>query len=445
MNLFIETLSIIQGIYTWFSNTFGIHIRKAMDFLFPIFDKIFYFLLIFAALISIVYLIFALVAFFKDYRYKEKKFDVKKAPTVTIQIPTRNEIIALRCARKCLDFDYPKNKFEILIGDDSNNLEVSSEIDEFAKEHSDMIKVIRRSENIGFKPGNLNNMLKYSSGDIIVIFDSDFAPEKDFLKRIVTPFIYDKEVAAVQAKWSFFNGNQNIVTILASTLQQIVHYIFLPFMGKSESAFICGSAEAVRVSCLKEYGGWKSGALTEDIDYSLRLHSQNKKIVYLSELECKNELPSNLKDLAKQQMRWAYGVITAYKTHSAAIIKSELPVKYKWISFIMAFGYLTPIFILLLTVFGCLSFITAAPGPIDIPRFLSETFKNISLTTGLILASIVALFKSKELYFFPKMLAASFSVGFVITYFVNKGIFKALFNMPMQWYLLKKSIDHKNG
>lgn len=420
-------------------------VRSAMDTLYIVFNKIFYILLIIAAVISVIYLFFAIFSLIRNYKQKEKKFDAERAPSVTIQIPTRNEIIALRCARKCLEFDYPANKFDILIGDDSSDPLVSKEIDEFALKHNHKVKVIRRAENAGFKPGNLNNMLKHTNGDIIVVFDSDFAPEKDFLKRIVTPFIYDKKVAAVQAKWTFLNGNQNIVTILASTIQQIVHHIFLPIMGKSEAAFICGSAEAVRRSYLEHYGGWRAGALTEDIDYSLRMHSQHKKIIYLSELECKNELPSTLKDLSKQQMRWAYGVVTAYKTHSWSIIKSKLPINYKSISFIMAFGYLTPIFILLLTSFGMLSFITHPPAPLDFIKFFSTTLQNILLTTGLILASFVALLKAKELNLFPRMLAAAFSVGFVITYYVNIGIFKAILNKPMQWYLLKKSQDHLNG
>jgi cellulose synthase/poly-beta-1,6-N-acetylglucosamine synthase-like glycosyltransferase len=445
MVLFNGFIDFIKAVYYPIEKWGSVHVRPIFDFLHPHFDTIFYILLFIAAIISAIYIFFSVLSIVRNYTYPEKKFIASKAPFVTIQIPTRNEIIALRCARKCLSFDYPKDRYEILIGDDSNKIDVSDEIDTFVSEHKEHIKVIRRAENIGFKPGNLNNLLKHSKGDIIVVFDSDFAPEKDFLKRIVTPFIYDKDVAAVQAKWSFFNGSQNIVTILASTIQQIVHYIFLPIMGKSEAAFICGSAEAVRRSYLEEYGGWRAGSLTEDIDYSLRLHSQNKKIVYLSELRCKNELPSTLKDLSKQQMRWAYGVVSAYKNHAIAILKSKISAKSKAISFIMAFGYLTPIFILLLTSFGIFSFITATPAPLDIPKFSFETVRNIILTAGLISASLVALFKAKEVRFFPRMLGAAFSVGFVITYYVNKGIFKALFNRPMQWYLLKKSQDYKAG
>jgi len=287
--------------------------RIILDYLHIIFNNLFYVLLFFAAGISLLYLILTVYALLIKQKTKHYKFDRKKAPFVTIQIPTRNEVIALRCARKCLDFDYPKDRYEILIGDDSNDKAVSNEIDKFAAEHP-QVKVARREKNIGFKPGNLNNMLKYTKGDLIVVFDSDFAPENDFLKKIVAPFLHDKEIAAVQARWKFTNTDQNLVTTLASTIVFTFQYIFLPVMKKYDTGFLCGSAECVKKSYLVKFGGWTSGALTEDIEYSLRIHKHGKKIIYLPEVECLNEAPSTLKDLYKQQMRWAYGVISAYSS-----------------------------------------------------------------------------------------------------------------------------------
>ncbi|MFT4303177.1 MAG: glycosyltransferase [Candidatus Woesearchaeota archaeon] len=417
------------------------YVRVILDFLHIIFDNTFYVFLFIFSIISAIYVIFMMISLLVNPRYKEKYFNAKLAPTVTIQIPTRNEIIALRCARKCLSFDYPKNKFKILIGDDSDDSEVSAELDRFAAMH-DQITIIRRTKNIGFKPGNLNNMLKHTKSDIIVIFDSDFVPEKDFLKRIVTPFIYDKDVEAVQSRWKFLNSEQNLITALGTTIQSVVHYIFLPVMGKKYIGFLCGSGEAVKRSTLLKLGGWKSGALTEDIEYSLRLHKNGKKIVYLDNLPCLNELPSTLKDLYKQQMRWAYGVIAAYKMHSKEVIFSSYSVLQKILTFCMAFGYLIPIFVLLLTLFGTLSFVTHPPGPIDIPTFLSVTFRNILLTFGFVIASVFALVKASQLKLVFKAVISSFSVGFVIAYFVNIGIFKAIFNKPMKWFLLNKSKDY---
>jgi len=288
--------------------------RSFLDVLNVFFDNGFYVLLYILAFVATLYLLISIYVFIFRTQSKEKEFAREKAPTVTIQIPTRNELIALRCAKKCLEFDYPKDKFEILIGDDSNDKEVSKKIDEFADKY-DNIKVIRREKNVGFKPGNLQNMLKYSTGDILVIFDSDYTPEKDFLKRIVTPFIYDENVSVVQARWNFNNPNQNLVTIMSATIGYMFHYVTLALFDKFNTSSLCGSAEAVKKKDLIDLGGWRVGSLTEDIEYTLRLHIAGKKIQYLPKLECCGDAPYTPKDFYKQQMRWAYGVVSSYTIH----------------------------------------------------------------------------------------------------------------------------------
>ncbi|MEK6827814.1 MAG: glycosyltransferase, partial [Nanoarchaeota archaeon] len=146
----------------------------------------------------------------------EENYD-GEPPFVTVQIPTFNELAAIRCAKNCLNFDYPKNKYEIIIGDDSNKPEISEKLQEFANEH-DLIKIIKRKSNEGYKPGNLNNMLKNSKGDILVIFDSDFMPPENFLTRITQPFMKDKNIAGVQARWRLINANQNMITALGAAI-----------------------------------------------------------------------------------------------------------------------------------------------------------------------------------------------------------------------------------
>ncbi|PIN86090.1 hypothetical protein COV19_06355 [Candidatus Woesearchaeota archaeon CG10_big_fil_rev_8_21_14_0_10_44_13] len=418
------------------------HGRPILDRLHLVFDKIFYFFLAIMIGLSIFYLILSIISLFPDRKNKERALSADNIPFVTIQIPTRNELIALRCAEKCLEFDYPKDKYEILIGDDSNDGEVSRKLREFADLHS-MVSVIKRKENIGFKPGNLNNMLKRSNGEIIVIFDSDFTPEADFLKRIVAPMVHDKNVSAVQARWNFNNFSQNTVTVLSSTIVYVFHHIVLSFMDRFRSGSLCGSAEAVRKSDLIRLGGWRSGSLTEDVEYSLRLYKENKKIIYLAGLECYSEVPYKAKDLYKQQMRWAYGVVAAYISHSKDLVFSKtLSIKKKLLSFCAGFGYSLPIMIMSLFLFGLLSFVTDRPGPIDIPKFVSETGRNVLLTSGLIAASFVSLYKAKKLKYSFRMILASFSIGIVTTFYVNKGIFKSVMKRPMEWYLLNKNADY---
>ncbi|MBU0535829.1 MAG: glycosyltransferase [Nanoarchaeota archaeon] len=418
------------------------HGRGILDVAHIILDDIFYFFLYITIGITIFYLVLSVFSIFYKPRHKEKAFDAIKSPSVTIQIPTRNEIIALRCAERCLDFDYPKNKFEILIGDDSNDKSVSKKLLEFAKMHS-QVKVYKRKENIGFKPGNLNNMLKHSKGDIIVIFDSDFTPDRDFLKRLIAPFVHDKSISAVQARWNFNNFNQNIVTVLSSTIVYVFHHIVLTFMERFNTGSLCGSAEAVKKDDLIKLGSWVSGSLTEDVEYALRLHKANKNIIYLPELECYSDVPYKAKDLYKQQMRWAYGVIKSYILHSRGLIfNKRITFGRKLLSYCAGFGYTLPVMILALFSFGTLSFITATPGPVDIPKFATETGINIILTSGLIAASLVSLYKAKKTKYFLKMLASSFTIGIITTFYVNKGIFKSILGKPMEWYLLNKDTNY---
>jgi len=420
--------------------------RIILDYIHQFADAIFYFFLYMTIAFTMVYLLLSVIALFsKKKEDEEGHFDAEKAPLVTIQIPTRNEIIALRCAKKCLDFDYPKNKYDILIGDDSDKEHISKELSQFSSQYEN-VQVLKREKNIGYKPGNLNNMLKHTKGDIIVIFDSDFVPQQDFLRRIVTPFMQDKEVSIVQAKWNFNNFNQNLVTVLASTIVYVFHHIVLTFMRKGDTASLCGSAEAIKKKDLLELGGWKSGSLTEDIEYSLRLHKNNKKLVYLPDLECYSDVPFKATDLYKQQMRWAYGVISSYKSHlGGLLINKKLSLKKKILSLGPGFGYLLPLLILSLFLFGGLSFITHRPAPLDLPRFFSELGINTLLTSGLLVASIIALSLAKKASSIVKMLLASFSIGLVTTYYVNKGIFKSLLKQPMEWYLLNKDINIPKG
>src|SRR5438309_236275 len=124
----------------------------------------------------------------KFLRIKNSNF-----PKVTVQIPVYNEAVALRCIEKCMNFDYPKDKFEIVVADDSDENKNQDMIDEFIENCPDNVKLVRRKTRKGFKAGALNNALKYSSGDYIVIFDSDFTPKRNFLKKIIIPFLSDEK------------------------------------------------------------------------------------------------------------------------------------------------------------------------------------------------------------------------------------------------------------
>jgi len=428
----------ITSFFSWY-NVIG---RQILDFFHTAFENIFNILLVITVVISVIYFAMSIYILLKKKEQKRDDSYKGELPLVTVQIPTFNELAAIRCAKQCLEFDYPQDKYEVLIGDDSNDSEVSGKLREFAQ-NNPRVKVIKRPSNIGYKPGNLNNMLKHSKGEFLVVFDSDFVPQEDFLRRIIAPFMKDKKIAGVQARWKVMNSGQNLISVLGATIVSTCHHITIPFMyGRRKVAFLCGSAEAVRKSTLIELGAWEEGNLTEDIEFSLRLLEKGYKIEYLENVECDGEVPYTLKDLYKQQMRWAYGVVYSWKKHFISILKSRhlKLVDKLYMGGIFCSGYLISVLLAGLFITGTLSFITHKPVPIEWGKFFYELSRNILLTSGLIFASVVALKLAKKSRLALPMIASSFSYGLVVTYYVNVGIFKAFANIPMKWYML-----HKHG
>ncbi len=409
-------------------------IFSASDFAFNIF-------LLFATFFSIFFYFIAMEGMFPEKRALQKFKDLIKWPMVSVQIPTCNEAVALRCAEKCLDFDYPKDRFEVIIGDDSKDANVSRLIDEFAEKHKGRVKVTRRGENIGYKAGNLNNMLKFSRGEIVAIFDSDFVPPGNFLKEIVKPFSADRKTGTVQARWDFLNIKQSFVSRLASATLIVYHHLIMPIFSRNGISLICGSAEAVRKDLLVKLGGWQSGSLTEDTEFSLRVLKAGYKNIYLKDLSVKGEVPYNFKSFKKQQMRWAYGNTRAYMQHCKDILFSGLfSFKQKMLLTLIVFGYITAPLLAMLFITGVVSFITNTPAPIDLPRFFSSLGENIFLTSGFVFAALMGLSRYEKMtasnIFF--VILSSLTIGVLISFFTAKGFVKALLKRPMQWYIIQK-------
>src|SRR3989338_3241682 len=110
-------------------------------------------LIIPVAIFSAMFYFFGVVGILNWKHKPQKTKKLTKFPFISIQIPTFNEPVALRCAEACMKMDYPKNKYEIIIGDDSTNAEISDSIDSFSAKHKGKIQVVRRGSNKGFKAG----------------------------------------------------------------------------------------------------------------------------------------------------------------------------------------------------------------------------------------------------------------------------------------------------
>jgi len=376
--------------------------------------------------------------------------DTALYPTVTVQIPTYNELAALNCAKCCLDFDYPAEKLQIMIGDDSNQPELSAKIDEFAAANP-RIEISRRGDNSGFKPGNLNVMLPKSTGDYLLILDSDFLPKADFLKRLVVPVIKDPTLAGAQAAWKIINVHDNHSTLMGTGIVNIVHNVLLPFLkAVTNSCVFCGSGELVKKSDLIELGGWTLGALTEDVDYSLRAITHGKRIAYLEDLQVKCEVPYTPGDLFRQQMRWAYGVMRAFMAHGRKLFLSRtIQKRTKFAAFCFGSGYVLITLLLLTGILGTLNLVSGMLGldpasaqssSYTIGHFVYDTSINLLLTCGMLISSIAAGFiNGFGFRSIGKLVVASFTIGVICMFFVARGLVTAWLGLPMKWFMMRKA------
>ncbi|MFG6685695.1 cellulose synthase family protein [Mariniflexile sp. HNIBRBA6329] len=257
------------------------------------------------------------------------KFDFSKPeeiPFVTIQLPVYNEMYVMeRLLDNIAKIDYPSDKLEIQVLDDSTDETVEStraHVEKLAATGLD-IKHITRVDRTGFKAGALKEGLVIAKGEFIAIFDSDFLPEPDWLKRTV-PYFKDDKIGVVQTRWGHLNRNYSILTkIQAFALD--AHFTLEQVGRNSKGHFINfnGTAGLWRKTCIIDAGNWEGDTLTEDLDLSYRAQLKNWKFKYLENVETPAELPIVISAARSQQFRWNKGGAENFRKMLGRVLKSK--------------------------------------------------------------------------------------------------------------------------
>ena len=260
--------------------------------------------------------------------FKEPGVVGKFSPFVSIQVPVYNERYVIEDLLRCLaSLDYPKDLFEIQVLDDSND-ETSSIIDRVAAElrlRQTDISVVRRPTRTGYKAGALQYGLSACKGSFIAIFDADFRPSPDFLKRLL-PHFSDNNVGLVQAKWGHQNIGQNFLTRIQSYLLDM--HFKVEQAGRYQAGYFinfCGTAGIWRKQCITEAGGWDSNMLSEDLDISYRAQLKGWKMVFDQQVEVPAQLPAVMEAFRIQQFRWTKGIAQTARKMLASVKALPLP------------------------------------------------------------------------------------------------------------------------
>ncbi|GAK75256.1 glycosyltransferase [Nonlabens ulvanivorans] len=232
-------------------------------------------------------------------------------PYVTIQLPVFNEAYVMeRLLDNIVLLDYPHEKLEIQVLDDSTDETVvttKAHVEKLAATGID-ITHITRENRVGFKAGALKEGLVEAKGELIAIFDADFLPQTDWLKKTVIHF-KDPEIGVVQTRWGgHLNRDYSILTqIQAFALD--AHFTLEQVGRNSKGHFINfnGTAGIWRKETIIDAGNWEGDTLTEDLDLSYRAQLKNWKFKYLEDVTTPAELPIVISAARSQQFRWNKG------------------------------------------------------------------------------------------------------------------------------------------
>ncbi|KAK9944679.1 hypothetical protein M0R45_010239 [Rubus argutus] len=263
--------------------------------------------------------------------------NVEDYPMVLLQIPMCNEreVYHQSIATVCIQ-DWPKERMLVQVLDDSDDIDVQVLIKaEVHKWQQRGVPIVYRHRLIrtGYKAGNLKSAMScdyVKNYEFVAIFDADFQPGPDFLKKTIPYFKGNDDLALVQTRWSFVNKDENLLTRLQNInlsfhfeVEQQVNGVFINFFGFN------GTAGVWRITALEECGGWLERTTVEDMDVAVRAHLCGWKFIYLNDVKCLCELPESYEAYKKQQHRWHSGPMQLFRMCFVDILRSKVSVTKK--------------------------------------------------------------------------------------------------------------------
>lgn len=353
--------------------------------------------------------------------------DADTLPRVLVQLPLYNEgELVHRVMAAVRAIDWPRDRIQVQVLDDSTDgSDQHSRVAVAAAQAAGLsVTLLRRSERIGFKAGALAAGLEQCDAEFVAIFDADFMPKPNFLRRTVAVLVVDSGLAFCQARWGHANRQANLLTRAQARLldahfrveQEARYRLALPFGFN-------GTCGVWRRRAIDDAGGWQGDTLTEDLDLSLRAQLGGWRAAYRDEIEVPGSLPESARAWRAQQFRWTKGFVQcARKLLPRVWASSELR---WWQKPLVAIQMLQPLAFLvgmcctllglpyvagavvpgpvltvvaltasLLGMVGTLSFLMSGVVPSTRGCALRESTSALFLTTGLLLSNARAGFQA---------------------------------------------------
>ena len=272
---------------------------------------------------------------------------------ISIVIPAHNEeTIIVPMLRNMLALDYPH--YEVIVANDGSsdktlqvlietfNLRRVERYDPQPIKTQGVLGVYQSPEHPrlvvvdkikGQRPDAINAAVNFASHPLICVTDADCVFEDDTLLRMVRPFLRDPGVVAAAGVVRLSNGltveNGKIVhrgypkTLLGMNQEaeyaRSFQWARLGLCELDSMLCISGALMMVKKSVFMELGGSSPTCITDDIEFTIRLHahifdrtkSPRAKVVYLPDAVSYTEVPETFAQYASQRNRWTRGTLEA--------------------------------------------------------------------------------------------------------------------------------------
>lgn len=396
-----------------------------------------YFGILFVLCIYGVYRLRLVYYFFRYLPHKPQpkgQYNETDLPMVTVQLPLFNEMYVVeRLIKSISELDYPHDRLEIQVLDDSTDETV--EIAARAVAHYQAlgfdIKHLHRKDRTGFKAGALEAGIKVAKGDLVAVFDADFLPRPDCIRKMINYFT-DDLIGMVQMRWSHINGDYSLLTKIQSIMLD-GHFVVEQMSRNRSGNFFNfnGTAGMWRKEAIATSGGWQHDTLTEDTDLSYRAQMMGWKFVYLLEDDVPAELPVEINAFKAQQRRWAKGLIqVGMKLLGRMFRNPNLPLRVKVEMFFRLTNNIAAVLMILLC---------ALHLPVLIVRYNQGFFHLLLFDVPILLfstISVIAFYGAAQYYLYPKTwksrlkyLPLVMGMGIGLTFSNAKAVMEALFGI----------------
>ena len=371
-------------------------------------------------------------------------------PKVTIQLPIYNERYVIeRLVDAVARFDYPHELLDIQVLDDSTDetVEVARTCVERYQALGLPIHYLHRNDRTGYKAGALAAGLETAKGEFVAIFDADFLPAADFLRRTI-PYFFDPKTAMVQTRWTYLNRHYSFLTEVETILLD-GHFVMEHGARSRSGDFFNfnGTAGVWRRCVIDDAGGWQHDTLTEDTDLSYRAQLRGWKFLYLPDIECASELPVEMNAFKSQQARWAKGLMQTAKKILPRVLRSSEPTHVKAEAvFHLTANISYPFMVILSTLLLPAMIVRFYQGWfqmlfIDLPLFIASSCS----ISGFYLASQRALYPNtwkRSIVYMPFVMA----VGIGLSVRNAKAVLEAIFGVKSEFARTPKfNIDGQSG